>query len=193
MADIFDPATQRWSQLDIGCDAARSVQTLTPGGRLLIVCIVGQGIRNATIDLSARLFDPRTDRFADAAKPLAADSVATTLADGRILLTGKEPMIYEPDAELFDALPSGLHPDGGQAGTQLSGGRVLFLGDPTVGQSTLMFDPRSGTFAVVANPAFVSADAVVQLRDGRILTVGYRLEAHLLDPEQLPDDRVIRR
>ncbi|MFL5675479.1 MAG: Kelch repeat-containing protein, partial [Chloroflexota bacterium] len=179
LADVFDPNTERWSQLDIGCDAARGTQALLHDGRVLIVCVDGTG------DVRARLFDPASRTFSEAAKPSAADSKATALADGRILLTGRDPIIYEPASDLFLALPPGPRPDQGQTGIDVGSGRVLFLGDEAVGQATLTFDDRSGTFAF--GPAgFASADAVVALGDGRILTVGDRLEARLLDPGHVP-------
>jgi hypothetical protein len=186
MADVFDPTTEHWGQLDIGCDAARGAQALLLDGRLLVICVDGGADRTSPVDVRARLFDPTTGTFTDAAKPPAADSAATALADGRILLTGREPVVYDPSADAFRALPTGPRPDQGQAGIQVPSGRVLFLGDQTAGQPTLTFDPGAGTFTVLGQPGFTRADAVVPLRDGRVLTVGYRLEARLLDPGQLP-------
>jgi hypothetical protein len=48
-----------------------------------------------------------------------------------------------------------------------------------------VFDPRSDTFTH-GGTRFATADAVVPLRDGRILAVGYQVEARLFDPGQLP-------
>lgn len=173
-ADVFDPAAERWSQLSIGCDAARGGQALLRDGHLLIVCVDDHG------DVRARLFDPETDTFSEGAKPPAADSVATTLPDGRVLLTGREPAVYDPTADSFRLLPAGPRP-AGQAGIVIGLGRVLFLGDATV-----VFDPGSETFTQGGQIGIADADAVVPLRDGRILIVGYQLEAALLDPRAVP-------
>lgn len=182
VADVFDPTTERWSRLAVGCDAARGTQALLPDGRLLITCV--EGGRESPATLRARLFDPETDGFSEAATPPFADSVATPLADGRILLSGREPVVYDPVADAYERLPTGPRPGPAQGGFDVGHGRALFLGEPD-GSPTLTFDTRSGIFAV--GPAsLATADAVVALGDGRILTVGYQLEARLLRPGQAP-------
>ena len=189
-ADVFSPTTGRWDRLDIGCDAARSVQAPLADGRLLIVCVEGNGGRSAqSIILRARLFDPATDTFTEASRPLAPARVATSLSDGRILLTGFQPMLYDGSADSFVALPTTSAVFG--SGIDIGRGRVLFLGDQGIpneppGQPALIFDAATGSFAVQQQPGFTTADAVVPLPDGRILTVGYQLEVRLLDPGQLP-------
>lgn len=188
-ADLYDPVFERWSQLDIGCDASRGTQTLLRDGRLLILCVTGSsGMGSREVDVRARLFNPATNAFDEAPRPPSPARRATRLSDGRILLTGFAPTIYDPGRNTFELVPLGAALSG-QVGIVVRDDRVLFLGDPAdreIEYPTFLLDTTGFRITSVERPAFATADAVTQLRDGRILTVGYRFEARLLDPAQLP-------
>jgi hypothetical protein len=190
VADIFDPATEQWSQLDIGCDAMRGTQTLLLDGRVLILCVRGlEGdFEHREVDVRARLFDPTTNTFVEAGKPPAAARRATLLPDGRVLLTGFDASIYDPRTDVFTSLQLRQQLSS-QRGIPVGRDRVLFLGDNTDLESdffTYMLDTTTLAIERVERPEFSQGDALVQLPDGRILTVGYQLRTRLLDPTQLP-------
>ena len=121
-----------------------------------------------------------------------ARHVATTLADGRVLITGgsngiqslKSAEIYDPQTKSFTA--TGSMADGriGHSATLLQDGRVLVAGGSTVGThqlsiaqnalaTTEFFDPQTGLFTpgpgMFLPRTFHSADLVP---DGRVVFAG---------------------
>ena len=191
-ADIFDPSSGEFSQVDVGCDASRSAQVGLRDGRVLVTCLVG---RNGTGTNQARLFDPSTNMFSDAPGLATANNGnATLLPDGRVLLTGSilDPgsELYDPSTGRFELLRTQIRPNGGQTGFDIGGGRVLFLSyeaaAPDPQEPSLIFDVDTMTFSTVAAPGFYKTETAVRLSDGRILTIGYAKTGRVLNPTRLP-------
>jgi hypothetical protein len=193
LADVYDPASGMWSQLDVGCDASRGPQPLLRDGRVLVFCVTQPGgQRTDPVAVRARLFDPQTDTFSDAATPPAPARSAVVLADGDVLLTGFAPMLYHPTRDAFEELQVALRPPGGTA-MDIGDGRVLFPGVPDESSkpTSLVYDVAARSLSAVPQPEFAWQDQMVKLTDGRILTVRYRADTQefdmlLLDPTQLP-------
>ncbi len=152
----IQPTTGHWDQLDIGCDAARSVQARLADGRLLIVCVEGHGGRSEqSIILRAHLFDPATDTFRRPRGPRCGE-------DCDIAVRRPDPADGLPaDARrrigrLVRRPPSHLRCPS-VPGSTSDAGRVLFLGDQAIpdeppGQPALIFDAATGSFAVQQQP-----------------------------------------
>ena len=181
VAEVFDPRSGQWAALDVGCDAMRGTQTILADGRALVLCVTRDGVR-------ARLFNPTTNAFAEAAAPPSAARAAILLDDGRVLLTGFDPMLYDPAADAFTTVPLQVAL-ANQRGVSIGSDRVLYMGFdglPTEVSPTYLFDARTFHLTLLQQQGFAALDEVVRLPDGRILTVGYQLKARLIDPSQLP-------
>jgi hypothetical protein len=154
-------------------------------GRVLLVGGVGTGTG------TAELFDPAAGTFTatgSPATPRAVGFTLTTLADGRVLLTGglnlAGPLgsaeIYDPGAGTFAPAGAMTVPRAGHTATLLSDGRVLVAGGHSGtgcaagALSAELFDPATGLFAATAgSPAFALAGHIAErLDDGRVLLAG---------------------
>jgi hypothetical protein len=202
-AELFDPATQ--SFIAVGqMRAARAAHraTLLADGRVLITGGQGATLRHAA---SAEIYDPATRRFTPAGSLLTprSDHTATLLADGRVLIAGGATN-GPPDsqtvaaAELYDPAKNVFTPAGSlhtarakHSAALLPDGRVLIIGGSDVQisrgrfASAEVYDPAKGTFAEVGNMStarYKIRDAVVALRDGRILVAGGGPKVEVYDP-----------
>jgi Galactose oxidase, central domain len=116
-------------------------------------------------------------------------SVATLLADGRVLVTGgthtgaagsvfnREAEIFDPATRMFTATGSMSVPRIGHAAIRLNDGRVLVLGGQQDATTSLasaeIFDPATGMFTSAGNMnAPRQSPVVALLKDGRVLIVG---------------------
>ncbi len=128
---------------------------------------------------TTEIYDPESGTFeaGPTMRTRRAGHTATTLSDGRILLTGG--LGYLKSAELFDPrsgqfVRTGGMADGriGHTATLLLDGRVLVVGGE-LRPSAEVFDPLTGTFAPTGD---MSAPRVwhtaTLLDDGRVLIVG---------------------
>ncbi|MFB4295076.1 DUF6603 domain-containing protein [Actinomadura sp. NTSP31] len=199
-AELFDPATRTWTAALPMIDARSGHRAVpVPGGRVLVaggVVPTGDGGDRALA--RCEIYDPVTGAWS-ATGDLAAGRKghqATVLADGRVLVTGGDPVAaadgtFSPhslaSAELFDpaagtwAAAAPL-PGGGRSRHRcllLGSGAVLLIGGtggPAFAsghRSVLVYDPDAGTWtptgALTTGRWSLGA---VQLSDLRVLAAG---------------------
>jgi N-acetylneuraminic acid mutarotase len=200
-AEIFDPASRRWSRVaDMSVPRESPCATLLADGRVLITG--GRTADSATLNAteSAELFDPVTGRWSAAVSMhlQRAYHTATRMRDGRVLVTGgaanDSPMaeIYDPRANAWSS--AGETPGDGSAASRngaaailLPNGKVMVAGGytsyPTAIQTSILFDPATTAWGLAgqtpgAHPAAIAA----LLTDGRVLVVGGTPDADLYIP-----------
>jgi hypothetical protein len=180
--DLFDPQTNTFASLRSGCQGH---PILLPDGRVLLGCDRG------------RVFDPLQGQVIALPDAEAVRRLGTTLADGRIVLSGGAgnlPLLFDPD-EGPDGLPwvdvEALVRErfGGafnvMSTTELPDRRILVLARGFDEEQQIpnglatVFDPSLATFTEVAGPASRYAATATLLQDGRILIVG--------KPDRSPD------
>lgn len=148
-AEVYDPDTGTFTPAGSMGWIAGTMTNMTgqglafalPDGRAVVV---GQSGTKPTVSdwpadviAQAEVWDPATSAFTHLAHPPHAVSTATSLADGRILLTGQVDRdagwasIYDPVAQRWQEIdePTSWSP----SATRLADGRVLLLGGITDG------------------------------------------------------------
>lgn len=158
----------------------RLAPAMARAGRYVLL-LGGQGARGPLV--SAELYDPATDRFEAVEVPsriAAAGSflgaVATTLADGRVVISGGPTgsyMVFDPETKRFGP-PIVLEPRFFHGAVALGGDELLIAG----GCRTLN-DEACGTAARTTLRLRVDTD---DLETGRTLGRDHVLPALLLDP-----------
>jgi N-acetylneuraminic acid mutarotase len=185
-ADVYDPATNRWSRA--GAQAIPTIQktaTLLDDGRVLFT----GGINPAT-DRSipnAELYDPTANSWVTAASMAGRRyaHTATLLRDGRVLVVGgtrstvvlDSVEMYDPRTNAWSLAASLLAPRSSHVATLLQDGRVLVAGgDSDNGQllaTAELFDPASNKWAPAGQMAVARhVFSATPLKDGTILVVG---------------------
>ncbi|MEP7340283.1 MAG: kelch repeat-containing protein [Acidobacteriota bacterium] len=183
-AELYDPATDRWTQAgNLNEARADHSAALLKDGRVLIV-----GYR------SAEVYDPATDKWTSTAEmKIGAMSAAsyngapvTLLADGRVLVVGGYAglLSFAHDrAELFDPATLTWSATGAlnfarysPTATLLPDGKVLVAGGvnrldrPTASE---IYDPVTGKWAIAANIKLPrSGHTATSLPDGNVLLAG---------------------
>ncbi len=162
--------------------------TLLFDGRVLIA----GGMRRGTTLMSAEIYDPRADRWMDAAPMHFAryQHTATLLADGRVLMAGGassvEDEIYEPTlnrwapADLLSDPSNRTHEN--HSMTRLADGRVLMVGSGGAGTCACgvfdpgTYEPKPSSRWTPAPPMYADRNGhtMTLLPDGRVLIVGFR-------------------
>jgi putative zinc finger protein/galactose oxidase-like protein/FecR-like protein/Kelch motif protein len=202
-AEIFDPTTGRFTETArMNAERLAHRATLLRDGRVLVTG--GQGREPATLD-TAEIYDPARERFTRIASMTAkrADHTATLLTDGRVLIAGgagarNQPVMITSSAEVFDPAKGSFTPTGGMSivrhkhsATLMPDGRVVVIGgsDARLWQgrydSAEIYDPASGRFKTtgsLSTARYKIRDAVVMLRDGRVLVAGGGARAEVYDP-----------
>jgi hypothetical protein len=188
-AETFDPKTASFQATGslpgpLGGHSA----TLLRDGRVLI----SGGHDDAAPQSRAFLYDPSSGSFtATGTLHTARDShSAILLADGRVLIVGGEggasrssavglssAETYDPATGIFTVVGSLPGSSPGVVATLLGDGRVLVVNRGMAGSSpgpasAFIFDPKTGQFSSTASMLMGWADAVVTLRDGRVLVTG---------------------
>jgi len=144
-AELYDPATDKWSALDKAPKATGHVATRLPDGRVLLT---GGSMKKA------QLFDPAKGRFAGA-PALAAqrtDHTATPLLSGGVLIVGGTQVqdevstleLFDADADTFETIGEAMIPRTGHTTTALPDGRALVVGGTWAGLplgEVLVYDP----------------------------------------------------
>ncbi|HXE89903.1 MAG TPA: PKD domain-containing protein [Terriglobales bacterium] len=159
---VFDPASNSWSDLGVVMLDARSGHSATAlaDGRILLA-----GGENSSGPLSSlELYDPASNSFASAGTLSAARKShgAARLPDGRVLIIGgsdgsnalASSEIYDPESGSVSAGPSMSAPRSGASVTALLDGKVLIAGGNN-GEadlaSTEIYNPADGSFSAGAN------------------------------------------
>jgi hypothetical protein len=201
-AEIFDPKTGR-SRAVAPMAAARAdaAVAMLPDGRVL----VAGGYDGSARLAGAEIFDPATGRFTpvgDLAVARAGAAVAP-LPDGRILVTGGSvgsgsdvrptaaAEIFDPRALRFSRTGDMAEPRYKHGAAALPNGEVLVVAgsderDYRGKKATLeLYDPVRGTFRAAGRlqvERFKLPDAIVPLRDGRVLIAGGAPHPEIYDP-----------
>lgn len=184
-AELYDPATNRFTTLPTPMQAARfdHTATLLANGKVLIAG--GSGLFGVTAN--AELYNPATGLFSRTADlgTARAQHTATLLANGRVLLTGGQGVfgalasaeIFDPATEKFSAIPASmglgrsLH-----TATLLADGQVLLVGGQGSGGAIApaeRFNPGTGGFSNYGALLIPRAQHVAaRLGDGRVLVAG---------------------
>ena len=148
-------------------------------GRVLIIGGTGLTAALATVEV----FD--TDGLLSLAAPMTVartGHTATTLADGRVLVTGgqnadgvtADAELYYPASDAWVAVGNMVEARAGHTATLLDDGRVLIAGgssEPSF--SVEIFDPATDSFTFAGSSPLVRTDhAAALLGDGRVLIAG---------------------
>jgi hypothetical protein len=184
-AELYDPATNRFTALPATLQAARYAHTATLLGNGKVLIAGGSGLFGPAP--TAELYNPATGLFSRTADLVTARAqhTSTRLGDGRVLLTGGQGAfgslasaeIYDPATEKFAATPAGmalgrsLH-----TATLLADGQVLLVGGQGSGGAIApaeRYNPATGGFSNFGTLLIPRADhGAARLGDGRVLVAG---------------------
>ena len=155
--EFFNPADKRFSPSKAKMRIGRAGHTASflPNGKVL--ACGGDGGYNGSPLQTTEIYDPSTDSFSDGPLMTAKRRyhTATTLADGRIIITGgegelpsKSTELYDPVTETFTAGPKMLVGRATHFSALLPDGRVLIGCGWTIGseRTTELYDPITNSF-----------------------------------------------
>ena len=189
--ELYDPSTGAFTAAgDIGGTASSAALLQT--GKVLIAAIP-----------FAELYDPVTSTFAPTGAYasslvtgpgglLPGPPIATSLADGRVLITwnSTQTELYDPGTGAFSVTGTmtahGAWADGYSA-TLLPNGKVLVAGggddDESLYASAELYDPQTTTFTATGHMAQPrGGHTATLLADGTVLIGGYGFSVGLYDP-----------
>ena len=191
-AEIYDPATDRWTFTRSPMNDHRELFTATrlADGRVLLVG--GLSLKKRGTLATAEWYDPATDSFTVTPGTLSEDrfgQASALLPDGRVLIVGGQSWkigkasrtlasaeIFDPQSGLFTPTALMHFARDRCTATVLRDGRVLIAGGTDKGNPPLpaeIFDPTTGTFTLAAplREGRMAHDACL-LPDGRVAVAG---------------------
>jgi N-acetylneuraminic acid mutarotase len=190
-AEVYDPATDTWTEVESMGDRRRyPVVVLLTDGRVLVAG--GFGANNDAL-ASAEIFDPTDNTFSPTA-PMSVGRArfqGVRLDDGRVLVMGGNKSgnggggaldsaeIYDPASGTWSSTGSMHHAREAARAVKLEDGRVVITGgsdggDPRISEDTTeMYNPDDGTFEEIG-PMTAGRDrhAILLLGDGRVIVAG---------------------
>jgi hypothetical protein len=198
-AEIFDPSTRTWSVSASNLvPRAGHAATLLHDGRVLVVGGV-PFVSSCEAIRSAELYDPSTDRWSMTNPPVPAGrgTVAVTLKDGRVLISGggtacgdaySSAASFDPSSNTWSKTASMERPAQFHVATLLADDRVIVSG----GASTEVapefiasaFDPATGAWARVPEPRPLTGTPC----DGYVHTYSSALRRNSLVARATPDE-----
>jgi len=177
----------------------RTDHTATPldDGSILIAGGLETSNDYASAIAAAEIYDPSTGNFSPLATACpgakgcmvtpASLSVATKLANGKVLITGgyvsgqgcsSAAEIYDPATQIFTAVQNMLSPRYYHTATLLPNGEVLIMGGlsnlaPNIPATTAeLFDPGTNSFRLANNPAYPMYAGTGTQSNGGVLFTG---------------------
>ena len=201
--ELYDPLARAFVSLaDLSMPRLAHRATLLPDGRVLITG--GQDETGRKLD-SAEIYDPATRAFTHAGRMTSprSDHTATLLPNGLVLIAGGAVSGFPGEApvasaELYDPATDRFTPTGGMSivrfkhsASLLPDGRVIVVGGSDARMwggkydSAEIYDPAAGKFSPtgrMSTSRYKIRDAVVPLRDGRLLVAGGGAHAEVYDP-----------
>lgn len=199
-AELFDPATNRWSETtSMKGDRHSHTATLLADGRVLVAGGYKGSPYNGTgaTVATAQLYNPVTRTWADAASMASPrmGAAATLLQDGRVLVTGGA---ATPTAELYDPALNQWRPaddlltarSGHTATLRPNGTVVIAGGSGTSGQLSTAdaYDPLADRWELEENLTQPRASHAAVLLGNSVLVIGgfgastYLASAQLIVP-----------
>ncbi len=187
-AEIYDPATQKWTATHSMKSPRWSLDAITlPNGKALFAGGSAAFTKDAALD-SAEVYDPATGKFTLTKNKLsvARQSLGLSLLkDGRVLLTGGNPTgnnlngngvtavdLYDPNTDEF--LPGTSLNEGRALHAQLTlkDGRVVVIGGAQT--SSEVYDPQKNSWTLLADklPTTLKDMKAFELADGQIFIAG---------------------
>src|SRR5579872_6830381 len=185
-AELYDPSTGVSTRTgDMITARFRHSATLLPDGRVLIIGGYAAGVTVA----SGELYNPSTGTFTATGGTTAVSGIGTLLKNGKVLITGNSPQLYDPVSDSFAPTGPYVGPFNGgpffytETATLLQDGRVLIVGNADNSGAYLeheeLYDPVTGTFKVTGRPHTFgfgsdiwSAHTATLLPNGKVLLAG---------------------
>ena len=197
-AEVFDPATNTWTDVASMPLAILGASVLLHDGRVMIMGVVDNGRALAVV-----LYDPSTNAWATAPGPgMRVGSTMTVLSSGKVLVAGglvggavdalDTAVLFDPATSTWSETGRLNDKRAGATATLLRNGRVLvFAGEvptseiefPEPVTTAELYDPATGRWTRTTSPNRVyAAPSAALLSDGRVLVLGDVGDTELYDP-----------
>jgi hypothetical protein len=195
IAELYDPATNRWSRAGSMNVARKGAQAiLLADGRVLVVGGANEAGQDQPRSLtSAEIYDPVANTWSAAGEMKTNDGgrydsyVLSPLGNGMALAAGggedgmpaSSAELFDPDTRSWSTTSRLTYARSGASATPLSDGRVLVLGGQGISGLTLttgeIFDPHTNRWTLLTATlrSEHQRQAAVPLRDGRIFVTGW--------------------